>query len=83
MVTQQGLRFHHIVSTHQGQIATARDSRNKIQVYLISNADGAIYKRNGLKDSWDPLEESTQRSLKALLAKSNRIARYETKYAVL
>ncbi len=76
------LRFHHVVDipSMDSQIATARDKKNKTHIYLIVNHNGPVYKRNGLNDTWDILEDSIQRSLRDLLEHaSNRIAHYSTK----
>ncbi len=68
------LRFQHIVNLPRidSRIATARDSRNRIHIYLIVNHDGPVYKRNGLKGSWDPVEGDIQHSLRALLCEFSR-----------
>ena len=76
------LRFQHVVDLPRmdSKIATARDSRNKTHIYLIVNHNGPVYKRNGLRDVWDLIEEDSVRSsLRALLERAgSRIARYTT-----
>ena len=57
MVTQE-LRFKHFVDIQSldSQIATARDQHNKTHIYFIVNHTGPVYKRNGLKDTWEILD---------------------------
>ena len=73
MVTE--LKFHHVVNVREDEsrIATARDSNNRIHIYLI-NKFGNIYKRNGLRSTWDPVELRIKESLRILIESASHSA---------
>jgi hypothetical protein len=64
----QTLKIHHIVDIPRldSQIATARDNRNRIHIFLIVNHNGPVYKRNGLAERWDELAHQDQLAVRAL-----------------
>ncbi len=57
MVNQQGIRFEHLVVFEDNQIfASARvpDTR-RIRLFLINEATGDVYSRNGKAESWEEI----------------------------
>ena len=63
------ITFKHFVSVPSSAcvIATAIDERKKLKLYLIINGDDAIYKRNGLNDTWDKLESEQKSTIRELV----------------
>ena len=76
------LRIQHVVELPDidSQIATARDNDKRIHIYLVANKSGMVYKRNGLNESWDKLDQADRSWFRNLLGNSNtaKVPRYST-----
>ena len=53
------------------QIGTARDSQNKVHIFLIVNHTGPVYRRNALKDNYEQLEEQDSDLIRSLAVRSS------------
>jgi len=79
--TQNKIQIQHFVDVPKAEciIATALDEYKRLKLFLIVK-DGPIYKRNGIKGTWDDLEGDKSRIRKLVrdaLADSS-IPRYST-----
>jgi len=77
------IQFKHFVDVPSSEciIGTAVNKDKKLNIFLIVNGNGPIYKRNGINQSWDELKDDQGSSVRQLVkeALSDRsIPRYST-----
>ena len=82
------VQFKHFVEVPSSDcvIGTAHDDKQRTKLYLIVNGSGPIYKRNGINDTWDELDneqyETIRKLVKNALADSS-VPHYTTDNSVL
>lgn len=79
-----GLTFKHFVDipTSACTFATARDSRNRARLYLISHGDGRVYYREGLSGRWSPERRQNFRSEVLRAYADSSITHFTTRHAL-
>jgi len=76
------IQFTHFVEVPKAEciIGTALDESKRLKLFLIVDADGPIYKRNGINGTWDELgsEKSTVRKLVREALNDSNVPCYST-----
>ena len=82
-INYQDIRFQRFVDVPRCdcQIGTARDKLGKLYIFLLVNHTGPVYRRNALKDSWEPVEQHDVELIRKLVA-SSAAPRYTTEFTL-
>ena len=77
------IKFKHFVDVPSSEciIGTAVNDQKKLNVYLIINGNGPIYKRNGINDTWVELERDQKSTIRQLVKEAladTSVPRYST-----
>ena len=75
------LTFTHIIDIPGSSctIATAKDTQNRIKIYLITRTNGRIYERKGINSTWLELDANSEvRPLIEDALDNHRIPRFST-----